>query len=508
MTETIKPPKGNPKQISSQQMSIITKLTLLRLPTGHPPLQVGQNLTGIVLKSLVAGETRIQLNTGEIFFESEVSLKIGTKVLIRVISGEDQPQVLLQKYPSQTRNGSLPKSTAHMDSEELYHTNARLGSGDIASSAFHPTNSPPVNLSGLLANGKLFSGQVSGPPQTEPLHTKHSPKPQFTSTHNNVPKVPMGTTQPPFLIGTSLTIQLISFSKSEGGIQSPLTSRETPFGSAGTKLIGTVTNVTPDGRPIINTPVATITLEIKSSIPIGTRLTMVASVLSEPNKRPTLATISTLGNWQLLQDAMQIIRQADPITHSSLIRKIPTPGAQLTASMLLFLYTMKNGGLSRFLGEGASRILKADENIWKFLQEDVGPASRQAPDRANSDWRTFMIPFSTPAGLQQFRLSVRPDDEPDGTNSGKDPIFRFIVEAILEKLGQIQLEGRVQNKVIELILYSQNTVPDELRLGVNTIYTNTLSALGFAGTLSYRQVESLDEMPQGTASTARRGISV
>ncbi len=508
MTESIKPPKGDPKQISSQQISTTTKSTLLRLPNGHPPLQIGQDISGIVLNSLVTGEARVQLNTGEIFLQSDASLTPGTKVLIRVISGGDQPQILLQKYSGLPRNSSLNKSATLIVREEPSHANTRFGPAKLASSSLHSNNSPPVHLSGLLAKGELFSGQVSGPPQTEPTQTNYSPSPQFRNTSKSVPKLASGKTQPQFSAGTSLIIQVISVSQSEGRIKSPLTSKGAPFGSTGTKLVGTVTNVTPDGRPIITTPVATITLEIKSSMPIGTRLTMVVFGSSQPNERSTLAPINPLGNWQSLQDAIHMIRQSDPKAHSSLVRKIPTPGPQLTASMLLFLYTMKNGGMSRFLGQSASRILEKEGNLWKYLQEDIGQVSRQASDHRSSDWRTFIIPFSTHAGIQQFRLNVRPDDKRNNANSKKDPILRFIVEAILGNLGQIQLEGRAHNKIIELIMYSQTTVPDELRLGVNKIYIDTLSALGFAGTLTYRQVESLDEMPKGAAGTSQRGISV
>lgn len=508
MTESIKPPKGEPKQISAQQMSTTIKSTLLRLPKGHAPLENGQSLSGIVLKSLVVGETRIKLDTGEIFLKSNDSLSTGTKVMVRVISGGGQPQVLLQKHPDLPHNISLPESTTRIAREKRSQANTDFGRTKTASSIRYSTSSPPVHLSGLLAKGELCSGQVSGPPQTKSTRTNQSPGPQLGSTHNSVPRPALGISQPQFSVGTSLTIQLVSISQSGGRIKSPLTNNDVPLGSAGTKLIGTVTNATPDGRPIITTPLATITLDIKSSIPIGTRLTMVVYGSSQPNEHLPLAPINPLGNWQSLQDAIQIVRHADPITHSSLIRKIPTPGPQLTASMLLFLYTMKNGGMSRFLGDSASQILEAEGTLKKYLQEDVGQASRKASERPSSDWRAFLIPFLTHGGIQHFRFNVRSDDGSNDGSSEKDPVFQFIVEAILGKLGQVQIEGRVQNKIIELIMYSQNTVTDEIRIGINKIYTDTLSALGFAGTLSYRKVESLDEMPKDIAGTSQRGISV
>ncbi|MEE2934048.1 MAG: hypothetical protein VX941_11600 [Pseudomonadota bacterium] len=508
MTEAIKPPKGEPKQFSSQQISTTIKSTLLRLPNGHSPLEIGQNLSGIVLKSSVVGETRIKLDTGEIFLKSNDSLSTGTKIMVRVISGGNKPQVLLQIHPDLPRNSSLPESTTHTAREEYPQVNTGFGRAQLPSSIRYSNNPPPVHLSGLLAKGELFSGQVSGPPQTKTTYTNRSPTPRLGNTENSVSRPALDVSQPQFSLGTSLTIQLMSISQSGGKIKSRLTSNDAPLGSPGTKLVGTVTNSTPDGRPIITTPLATITIDIKSAIPIGTRLTMVVYGSSQPNERSSFAPINPLGNWQSLQDAIQIVRQADPITHSSLIRKIPTAGPQLTASMLLFLYTMKNGGMSRFLGESASQILEAEGNLWKYLQEDVGQAPRQAPERPSSDWRAFLIPFLTHGGIQQFRFNVRPDDESNDGSSETDPVFQFIVEAILGKLGQIQIDGRVQNKIIELIMYSQNTVSDEIRIGINKIYTDTLSALGFAGTLSYRKVESLDEMPKSTAGTSHRGISV
>ena len=72
-----------------------------------------------------------------------------------------------------------------------------------------------------------------------------------------------------------------------------------------------------------------ITLDIKSSIPIGTQLSV--SVVGPPQllgEAPI--TVSDLfGKWQNFENSLRVIAQNSSTTHMSIIRKLPQPGAAI-----------------------------------------------------------------------------------------------------------------------------------------------------------------------------------
>ena len=171
--------------------------------------------------------------------------------------------------------------------------------------------------------------------------------------------------------------------------------------------------------------------------------------------------------------------------------------------MLLFLYAMKNGGI-RHLGENASRILEANGNLLKSVEEDVNQPGRQSLERLGPEWRSFLIPFFTQSGVHQLKLHVDPDGEQQEDDSEKKDIFRFVIETVLTQLGQAQFEGRVHKRTVNLTIYSQKEVSQKCALELAE-FSDTLSAR-FPATFPI--IAGLEEAPIALSDVAVKGISV
>ena len=82
--------------------------------------------------------------------------------------------------------------------------------------------------------------------------------------------------------------------------------------------------------------------------------------------------------------------------------------------------------------------------------------------------------------------------------------MRFVVDLSLSRLGKIQLEGLAhrQNRTFSLTIRTQNVLPDGAEAHIKFLFTQTLSALSYAGGVQVRQTNDfIDFAPLETAKT-------
>ena len=506
MTKSINPPKTGSDQLLPQHKLTTPNAKLLHISENHPPLKSGQTLLGIMLEMQKPREIPIQLKMGKIILKSDAHFSPGTKIAVRVITDGPQLQLLVQKQPDSITNTSSSNSPVASYQSGPLKASEVLERNKIASLQTSFPKQASMQLSDLFAEGKTFFGRVhSDTIRTAEIFTQKLPASSVSSEIHQTANLSKNDYFPP---GSLLKLQLSSYNPPGSDSVKTIATVGYPLSTKNQNLVGLITDFAPDGKPMLTIGSTIITLDIKSSIPIGTQLSV--SVVGPPQllgEAPI--TVSDLfGKWQNFENSLRVIAQNSPTTHMSIIRKLPQPGPQLTASMLLFLYAMKNGGIRQFLGENASRILEANGNLLKSVEEDVNQPGRQSLERLGPEWRSFLIPFFTQSGVHQLKLHVDPDGEQQEDDSEKKDIFRFVIETVLMQLGQAQFEGRVHKRTVNLTIYSQKEVSHEMRLGIGRIFSDILSAQAFSGNLSYRQVAGLEDMPIALSDVAVKGISV
>ncbi len=187
---------------------------------------------------------------------------------------------------------------------------------------------------------------------------------------------------------------------------------------------------------------------------------------------------------------------------------IPQPGSRLASGLLFFLSALSGGDVTRWIGNQATQALKnaGRDSLLSRLGRDFSQLGRLA-DNEGGDWRLFFIPIHDGDQQQQLRLFLRNswrdgDGDPDQDD---EDTSRFVVEVEMSRLGELQLDGLVREKRLDLILRSRAPLPDFMRRDITQIFheaneiTGNRGSIGFQSSLEWKAMPI--EAPEVAADT-------
>ena len=271
------------------------------------------------------------------------------------------------------------------------------------------------------------------------------------------------------------------------------------------QFTGTVTAVTHAGQPVLQTPLGTLTLEIRAPLQTGSRITFElpggALAPSGPGAAGLgPAALGTLAHsWPALEETLQVLREIAPGAAAATLRDaIPHPGSRLASGLLFFLSALSGGDVTRWLSNQASQALKSAgrDSLLSRLGQDFGQLSRLA-DNQGGDWRLFFIPIHDGDQLRQLRLFLRHgwQDRDGGDAQDDEDQTRFVVEVEMSRLGDLQLDGLVREKRLDLILRSRAPLPDFMRRDIMQIFHETNEITGNRGNIGFQSSLEWKAMP-------------
>ncbi len=274
------------------------------------------------------------------------------------------------------------------------------------------------------------------------------------------------------------------------------------------------------GQPILQTPLGTLTLEIRAPLQAGSRITFElpsgALAPSGPGAAgPGPAALGTLAHsWPALDEALQVLREVAPpgVAAATLRDAIPQPGSRLASGLLFFLSALSGGDVTRWIGHQASQALKSAgrDSLLSRLAQDFGQLGRLA-DNQGGDWRLFFIPLHDGDQLRQLRLFLRHGwqdrDEGDGRNDESQT--RFVVEVEMSRLGDLQLDGLVREKRLDLILRSRAPLSEVMRRDITQIFHQANEITGNRGNIGFQASHDWKPMPiEAPEAAADAGVVV
>jgi hypothetical protein len=168
--------------------------------------------------------------------------------------------------------------------------------------------------------------------------------------------------------------------------------------------------------------------------------------------------------------------------------------------------------VTRWLGNQASQALKSAgrDSLLSRLAQDFGQLGRLA-DSQGGDWRLFFIPLYDGDQLQQIRLFLRHGghDQDGGGGQDDEDQTRFVIEVEMSHLGDLQLDGLVRDKRLDLILRSRAPLPDFMRRDIVQIFHETNEITGNRGNISFQSSLEWKAMPiEAPEAAADAGVVV
>lgn len=272
---------------------------------------------------------------------------------------------------------------------------------------------------------------------------------------------------------------------------------------AGAQL-ATVESVTPNGFPILALPEGHIVLQQPLDVPVGTQMAVMLTPMGLSDMLALSPLLTTAGGaalpfdpaqsrtWPALQETLQVLIDQSGNAAQLLKNTLPTPAAaRMTPTALFFLAALRIGSIESWLGDNILQALaKAGrKDLIERLGGDFKTLSRQAQSTLAGDWRIISLPMLHDEQISQIQFYVRQQqDEEQGSadEAENKKITRFILNLTLSRMGDMQMDGLIRQKRLDLILRSGDALPFDIRQEIMQRFAAGVEQVGLQGSVSFQ----------------------
>jgi hypothetical protein len=167
--------------------------------------------------------------------------------------------------------------------------------------------------------------------------------------------------------------------------------------------------------------------------------------------------------WPALEEALDALhdhRATEPGALTTLLARLPQPGATFGSRLLFYLAALQRGEVRAWLDgaplDALTRIGREDlvtriDSDFAFLA-DLAATPRQ-------DWRLYVLPVLVGGHAHQLRVFVH---SPPASES-RDNAHRVVAETDLPALGEIQLDALLRRHRLDMILRTRTALDPTLQ---------------------------------------------
>jgi hypothetical protein len=280
-------------------------------------------------------------------------------------------------------------------------------------------------------------------------------------------------------------------------------------------VVGHVIGATPAGQPVVQTPVGTIVLAIKSDLPVGSRMLLElaspnAGATSGPTALPAdpgALAVTLARGWPALEEAVAALRQQNPAAAAHAAESLPRPDSSLAANLLTMMQSLAGAKSSEWLPAalraGLEKLGRGE--LKDRVEREAGQMARLAAESTSSDWRVFFLPLLDESSLRQINMFLRRHGG-DGDSPNEESETRFVVEVEFSRFGALQLDGLVGQRRFDLVLRTRAPLPAEMRGEIARIHADARSAAGLTGDMTFQVVRSFPVAPLDDIARKRSGL--
>ena len=431
------------------------------------------------------------------------------------------PYAPLQSAPPQNSlPGQTPASMPEMSTADGIVANATAKAQIIAAKG-------DGNLITTLLNAvksALPQNMMTQGAQTQPSLQKPANSPLF-----QMPKpVPSVTFAPLVLTAKIESLTLPSGQTLTIPMVAPSTT-PTPQIQAGLQISSitvTVTDVTPQHQPII--PVVMndkgvvqnfILQSPPASVPVGTQITFqpqapqTFSNIFTPSNNPSIMPMPTgtmtipanasmlppawrtllpmmqpASVWPVMDELFQTFYQATPQAAQILGRTLPSPGnpAHFGPAVLLFAAALKSGELQSWLGDKKLEMVQklGKESLLSRLSGESSSVPGNT-DASATEWKSFPVPMLWQNEISKVMFHVRKEPS-ENEQKQEEGDTRFVMDLSLTRMGEVQLDGLVRGKQLDLIVRTQLPVSYSMQDAMRVAYAKALDGTDIYGEIGFQ----------------------
>ena len=268
---------------------------------------------------------------------------------------------------------------------------------------------------------------------------------------------------------------------------------------------GKIVAQTPSGQSILSIEERFLILNGALKHPIGTNLVLQfpPSITEQDRARSRNSNIpfalSAYPNWSNLEELLDKLNYSvkTPTQKDFLENIISKPGKNLTASLAYFLGAVRAGQATNWTGNLLNeQAFSNRERFLERLQDDFSFMQR-ASEPSDTGWRGFFLPLLDDNHLSIIQFFIRHEHYRKHHSKTKNDngTVQFLVEVNLTNIGTMQIEGRIKNKELDLVIRTRKILKRPLKQGIESVFINTLTTSELAGKLTFRVHSQLPPLP-------------
>lgn len=469
--------------------------------TRFPP---GSILAGFIINRDAAGNPILRTESGDIAFQTQLFLRIGAEVMIKVESRSGNNVARIITIDGQPPPQNQPVTVT---SPEQFASGARPATTAPQASATATVQAPSITVSSspTLA-GTVTSSNTNQLPQGVELAVK-----VITVALPQAPQTPAAAPTPT-PANAAAAAHYAAYKASLTPPQTPPVNIPAP---AAQTLQATVTGNTPTGGTIVQTASGvTIQLHTAQPLPAGSNISLQVSPASGAVETPVVlpALASLTQKWPSLNSVLHLLSQeltADQMAKSNVAwlatvsqgSSGPPPSPQaISGGLIAFIFALKGGSFRDWLGRDNVQLLesKGHQLLLKSAEADFMVLARQFIDAPPGQWQSLFFPLAVHGEIQQLRFYLKRERKRD-SKQAREEDTRFVIETELSQLGELQLDGftRKQANTLEFDLYVRTRTPlsQDMQQDIFAIYNNFGELTGYKGQLAFQTVEEFPVRP-------------
>ncbi len=284
-----------------------------------------------------------------------------------------------------------------------------------------------------------------------------------------------------------------------------------------------VTGFTQQGLPLITIqglgarlPQSFVLQNPNSNLQLGSQLqivpqngTPIANQLSPLQVRALNNPLLMGFQWPAVDELNIALQQLGSQNAGMLSRALPNAATpqQIGPAAMVFIAAIKSGNFDMLLGDKKIDLLNrsGQSNILKSLTQDGARAGAPEPAVQN-DWRAVPLPMFWEGEIHKITLYTRNESQQQQNEENEHGQTRFIFDLNLTRMGDVQIDGLIKDKRLDLVVRTQNAFSEPMQQTMRQAYSGALDQTDLAGELNFQG--STDKWVHVLEKEEQLGVSI
>ena len=266
--------------------------------------------------------------------------------------------------------------------------------------------------------------------------------------------------------------------------------------------------------PLVVTKIGVLALEEKIRLPHLTPVTVRITEISEPTSFLP-AEHSGFPDFQGIEETLNLLQKTDTAVFESFKNVLPQTGNKLPAQIASFIRAIsQNAPAPAFIGEANVAAIQSlgekGHGLLTEIEKEIKASPKKVSD-GRSPWKGWTIPFLSGAIVEPVSLYLQRPQEDGHRKAGttlKQNAVRFVLDLNLTRLGKLQMDGLAHRneRRFDLIVRHQNNLPVSFDDKIRFIFTQTLTALNYTGTVNVEHTDQFIVLTEQIDVKTKQGV--